>query len=84
MLVISPYAKVNNVDSDLTDQASIINFIEYNWRLPGIPGSADRVLSRIDRSEGIKFDLAGMFDFKQPQGKKLILNPSTGEPERKN
>ncbi len=83
MLVISPYAKVNNVDSDLTDQASIINFIEYNWRLPGIPGSADRVLSRLDRSEGIKFDLAGMFDFKQPQGKKLILNPSTGEPERK-
>ena len=38
---------------------------------------------RLDRSEGIKFDLAGMFDFKQPQGKKLILNPSTGEPERK-
>ena len=42
MLVISPYAKVNSVDSDLTDQASIINFIEYNWRLPGIPGSADQ------------------------------------------
>ena len=83
MLVISPYARVNHVDNDMTDQASIINFIEYNWHLPGIPGSADRVLSRLDRSEGIKFDLAGMFDFKQPQAKTLILNPSTGQPERK-
>jgi phospholipase C len=83
MLVISPYARVNHVDSDLTDQASIINFIEYNWHLPGIPGSADRVLSRLDRSEGIKFDLAGMFDFKRSQAKALILNPSTGEPVRK-
>jgi len=80
MLVISPYARVNHVDSDLTDQASIINFIEYNWHLPGIPGSADQVLSRLDRSEGIKFDLAGMFDFRRPQAGTLILNPATGEP----
>ncbi len=83
MLVISPFAKVNHVDSNLTDQASIINFIEYNWHLPGIPGSADQVLSKLDRSEGIKFDLAGMFDFKHPQGQKLILNPATGEPTAK-
>jgi len=82
MLVISPYARVNHVDNDLTDQASIINFIEYNWHLPGIPGSADHVLSRLDRSEGLKFDLAGMFDFKHPQAKTLILNPSTGQRER--
>ncbi|HTP22253.1 MAG TPA: alkaline phosphatase family protein [Solirubrobacteraceae bacterium] len=82
MLVISPYARVNSVDSNLTDQASIINFIEYNWHLPGIPGSADRILSKLDHSEGLKFDLAGMFDFKKPQAKKLILNPRTGEPER--
>jgi phospholipase C len=80
MLVISPYARVNHVDSDLTDQASIINFIEYNWHLPGIPGSADQVLSRLDRSEGIKFDLAGMFDFDHPQAGRLILSPVTGQP----
>ncbi len=80
MLVISPYARVNHVDSDLTDQASIINFIEYNWHLPGIPGSVDQVLSRLDRSEGIGFDLAGMFDFNHPQGDRLILSPVTGEP----
>ena len=80
MLVISPFARVNHVDSDLTDQASIINFIEYNWHLRGIPGSADQVLSKLDRAEGIPFDLAGMFDFKGPQAKALILNPVTGEP----
>ena len=80
MLVISPYARVNHVDSDLTDQASIINFIEYNWHLPGIPGSADQVLSKLDRSQGRAFDLAGMFDFKHPSAGELLLNPSTGEP----
>ena len=80
MLVISPYARVNHVDSHLTDQASVLNFIEYNWHLPGIPGSADQVLSGLDRAEGLKFDLAGMLDFKHPQGQELILNPVTGQP----
>jgi len=79
-LVISPYARVNHVDNDLSDQASIINFIEYNWRLPGIPGSADQVLSKVDRSEGVPFDLAGMFNFRYPQAGRLILSPVTGEP----
>ncbi|HTT31879.1 MAG TPA: alkaline phosphatase family protein [Solirubrobacteraceae bacterium] len=80
MLVISPYARVNHVDNDLSDQASIINFIEYNWRLPGIPGSADQVLSKVDRSEGVPFDLAGMFNFRYPEADRLILSPVTGEP----
>ena len=80
MLVISPFARVNHVDNNLTDQASILNFIEYNWHLPGIPGSADQVLSKLDRSEGLPFDLAGMFDFKHPQADRLILSPVTGQP----
>jgi phospholipase C len=83
MLVISPYARINDVDHNLTDQASVLNFIEYNWRLPGIPGSADQVLSKLDRSKGLPFDLAGMFDFKRPQGQELIVNPVTGEPTAK-
>ncbi len=32
-LVISPYAKVNFVDHKMTDQTSIIRFIEDNWGL---------------------------------------------------
>ncbi len=78
MLVISPYAKHNSVDHNLSDQASILNFIQYNWRLPGIPGSADQVLAAKDQSEHIPFDLANMFDFSGENGK-LILNPVTGE-----
>jgi hypothetical protein len=31
MMVISPYAKTNYVDSTMTDQTSIINFVEDNW-----------------------------------------------------
>jgi phospholipase C len=83
MLVISPFARVNHVDSHLTDQASIINFIEYNWHLRGIPGSADQALATRDHSEGLPFDLAGMFDFKHPQAQTLILNSVTGEPTAK-
>jgi phospholipase C len=80
LLVISPYARVNHVDNNLTDQASIINFVEYNWHLPGIPGAADQVLSKLDRSQGLPFDLAGMFNFEHPQADRLILSPVTGEP----
>ena len=80
MLVISPWARVNHVDNDLTDQASIINFIEYNWNLPSIPGSADQVLAGTDRKEGIPFDLAGAFDFYRPAAHRLILSPVTGQP----
>ena len=54
----------NAVDHNLSDQASIINFIEYNWHLPAIPGSFDQALAQQDRAEHIPFDLAGMFDFR--------------------
>jgi phospholipase C len=80
LLVISPYAKPNYVDSHLSDQASIINFVEYNWHLPGIPGSADQLLAARDRRQGLPFDLAGMFDFNQAPNPMLMLNPSTGQP----
>jgi phospholipase C len=80
MLVISPFARRNYVDHNLSDQASIPNLIEYNWRLPGIAGSADQVLAPVDRSEGIAFDLAGLFDFAGPRDRRLLLDPSTGEP----
>jgi phospholipase C len=80
MLVISPYAKHNHVDHNLSDQASIINFVENNWGLPGISGSADQVLKARDESEGIPFDLAGMFNFRGPGNRRLILDPATGEP----
>jgi phospholipase C len=78
-LVISPYAKHNYVDHNVSDQSSILNFVEYNWRLPGIPGSADQLLAMHDRWHGIPFDIAGMFNF-CARNPKLILDPVTGQP----
>jgi phospholipase C len=81
MMVISPWAKTNYVDGNLSNQASIINFVEYNWHLPGIKGSFDQVLDPLDHQEGVKFDLGGMFDFNAaPNTTQFILDPTTGEP----
>jgi phospholipase C len=80
LIVISPWAKTNYVDHNLSDQGSIINFIEYNWHLPGIPGSFDHALAAQDAAEGIPFDLAGMFDFAHPSSQPTFeLDPATGQ-----
>ena len=72
MLVISPWAKANFADSTLTDQSSIIRFIEDNWSLGRIGGGSYDALAG---------PLTNMFDF-QSGGKNppLMLNPITGEP----
>ena len=72
LLVISPYAKTNFVDHRVTDQSSVIRFIEDNWNLGRIgDGSADAVAGTLN----------GMFDFDDHgQNRKLILNPTTGLP----
>ena len=74
MLLISPYAKSNFVDHTLTDQSSIIHFIEDNWSLGRIGnGSTDAISGSIEN----------MFDFTQKVNpghrNQLFLNPSTGE-----
>ena len=82
LLVISPFARQGSVDHNLSDQSSIINLVEYNWDLPGIPGSADQVLRHTDHNEGIPFDLSGLFRFHTERGqdRRLFLDPSTGQP----
>jgi len=82
LMVVSPYAKKNAVDHNLSDQASMINFVQYNWGLAGIPGSADDVLAGTDASEGVPFDLAGMLDFSGQRDGKLFLNPTTGQKQK--
>ena len=76
--VVSPCAKQNAVDHNLSDQSSIINFVEYNWHLPAIKGSFDQALQATDAKEGIPFDLAGLFDFTSCSASPLILDPATG------
>lgn len=69
LLVISPYAKKNFVDNTLTDQSSIIRFIEDNWKLGRIGDqSFDALAGTLD----------GMFAFNNPKGGRLILSPQTG------
>jgi len=73
LLVISPWALENSVDHTVTDQSSVIRFIEDNWlngqRIGG--GSFDAIAN----------SLSQMFNFSQIRGDGiLILNPNTGEP----
>lgn len=71
LLIVSPYAKSNYVDHTLTDQSSILKFIEDNWNLGRIGGDS------LDYKAGT---LTHMFDFtKGPRTKKLFLDPTTGE-----
>jgi phospholipase C len=85
MIVISPWAKTNYVDHNVSDQASMINFVEYNWHLSGIPGSFDQALASKDAQEGIPFDLAGMFDFRQMSSQPTFpLDPATGQIDLRN
>jgi phospholipase C len=72
MQVISPWAKANYVDHVVTDQTSIMRFIEDNW-LNG---------QRIGQGsfDGIANSIAGMFNFNKIRTNgTLFLNPSTGE-----
>jgi phospholipase C len=71
LLVISPWARVNFVDSTLTDQSSILQFIEDNWKLGRIGGGS---------YDAIAGSLWNMFNFEAPFPRRLILDPSTGEP----
>jgi phospholipase C len=75
LLVISPYAKKNNVDNTLTDQSSITRFIENNWSLGSLGNQST------DAYAGL---LTNMFNFNsRGNDTRLILNPSTGEPVHK-
>jgi phospholipase C len=75
LLVISPWAQPNYVDHTLTNQASLLLFIEQNWNLGFIgDGSFDAISNPINN----------MFNFSEgtPQNTNLlILSPITGEPE---
>ena len=69
-LVISPYAKVNYVDHSLTDQTSIIRFIEDNWQLGRIGNQS------FDSKAGT---FLNTFNFTGSHyAKKLLLNTSIG------
>jgi phospholipase C len=73
-LLVSPFAKRNHVDHTLTDQSSVLRFVEDNWlhgeRIqPG--GSFDTIAGTLEH----------MFDFDDHNAdnpRKLILDQATG------
>ena len=72
MLAISPWARQNFVDNTLTDQSSILRFIEDNWGTGQIGG---------DSYDQLAGPLANMFDFSgRASNGPLILDPTTGQP----
>jgi phospholipase C len=71
LLVISPFTKENFVNHTLTDQSSILRFIEDNWGTGPIGnGSFDAVAGSLNN----------MFDCSNHAfgGRSLFLNPVTG------
>jgi phospholipase C len=75
LMVISPFARENFVDHTLTDQASVLRFIEDNWNTGPIGGGS---------FDGLAGPLTAMFDFDHGGpglgNRRLILDPATGEP----
>jgi phospholipase C len=74
LMVISPWSRENFVDNTLTDQTSVIRFIEDNWlggeRIGN--GSFDTIANSISQ----------MFNFTKARANGvLFLNPSTGARE---
>jgi phospholipase C len=77
-LVISPWAKHNHVDHTVTEQTSILRFIEDNWGLGFIDGPTPLPpgTESFDRYVG---SIGGMFDFdREPNIRPLILDPIRG------
>ncbi len=71
LMVISPYAKQNYVSNTLTDQSSILKFIEWNWNLGSISGSAANTAGSLN----------DMFNFNNGGSTPaLLLSATTGEP----
>jgi phospholipase C len=74
LLVISPWSRENFVDNTVTDQTSILRFIEDNWlggqRIGG--GSFDSYANSITQ----------MFDFSHHgRTDRLFLDPISGQPQ---
>jgi phospholipase C len=71
LIVISPFAKKNFVDHSVTDQSSIITFIEDNWLESTRIGDGS--------FDSIANSIVQMFDFKNPPSCTLLLDQNTGE-----
>jgi phospholipase C len=71
LMVISPFARTNSVDHSITDQSSILRFVEDNWNTGRIGNQS---------FDAVAGSLENMFSFRHEAGaRRLFLDPSTGE-----
>ena len=72
LVVISRHARADYVDHGVTDQSSILRFIEDNWGLGRIGGTSFDALAG---------SLLNLFEFEDGgDSRKLYLDPATGQP----
>ena len=77
--MISPYAKANFVDHTVTDQSSVLRFIEDNWHTGRIGNfSFDEKAGTLDNL----FSFGQSFDGHDKARAHLFLDPTTGEVTR--
>jgi phospholipase C len=70
LLVVSPWSKENYIDHQVTDQTSVLKFIEENWHLGCIGNQTFDVKAA---------SILNMFDFGNvPRTEPVILDPITG------
>lgn len=75
LLVISPYAKSNYISHTISDQSSVLKFIEDNWHTSGIPDTLGQ--KSFDDKAG---SLDDMFDFhNNGSTPKVCISPTTGQ-----
>jgi phospholipase C len=90
-LVISPYARRNSVDHAVTDQSSVLLFIEDNFKLGRIDQASPKTVAEGGSFDQIAGSLNGLFDFDRVKDssrddrndRQLILDPGTGQPVRR-
>jgi phospholipase C len=83
-LVISPFARRNYVDHSVTDQTSVLRFIEDNFELGRMDPPPGRSVAEGGSFDQIAGSLNSLFDFEGRSGSddrdpgRLILDDSTG------
>jgi phospholipase C len=85
LIVISPFARRNFVDHSVTDQSSILRFVEDNFGLGRIDATPGKSVANGGSFDQIAGSITSMLDLGDRQegfhdgSNRLVLDPSTGQ-----
>jgi phospholipase C len=89
LIVVSPFARRNFVDHSVTDQSSILRFVEDNFGLGRIDAPSGKSVANGGSFDQIAGSITSMLDLDDRQdgfhdeSSRLLLDPSTGLPLRR-